>query len=496
MPPPLEAGTSHSDLAERYRVLLDIGRTLTGTLSHEDLYRTIYRETTRVLEAGGFYISLFDPQRDLATIVFYADRGTERHVEISYRGSDSDVIRTGEGALVEDRITVRSLMVVGDESTEITRSAITAPLRHKGRVLGAISTQSYRARAYGSDELELLQGIADLAAVAIENSRFVAELDRQRMEAEKIEEIGRALASSLDPQDVIQKVIDAALPLVAADGVVVWLVEEGTVVRAAAAGGEVRVPDGSEWDLRGTLFDRLWTERLPVVIDDLAGNGLVPEHLRDVLQGGSGVAVPLVVAREVAGALAAGSRRTNAFGDDDVRVLQRLASQTAVALENARLHAHLQALSLTDPLTGLPNRRQLQIHLERETAAARRGREVVVVLFDLDNFKGYNDSLGHLAGDDVLRAFGQILDEENRAMNLVARYGGDEFISVLSESTIEGARIYVERVAERVAEDPVLAPAGITVSHGLATFDREAMRRPDDIIHAADADLYRQKGMR
>ena len=494
--PPVEVGARPSGLAERYRVLLDIGHTLTGTLSPEELYRTIYRETARVLEAGGFYISLFDAARDLATIVFYADRGIERRVEITYRGSDSDVIRTGSGSLIEDRVAVRSLMVLGDEESEITRSAISAPLLHKGKVLGAISTQSYRPRAYGSDDLELLQGIADIAAVAVENARFVAELERQRTEAEKIEEIGRALAASLDPQDVLNKVIEAALTLVEADGATVWLVEEGTVARAAAGGGRIRIPDDMTWDLVGPIFDRLMRERMPVVIDDLAGSRQVPHHLREHLEGGSGLAVPLVVAGEVAGALSAGSTRKHHFRDEDVRVLRRLASQAAVALENARLHASLQALSLTDPLTGLPNRRHLQIHLEREVAAARRGRELVVCLFDLDNFKGYNDSMGHLAGDDALRAFGQVLADENRAMNLVARYGGDEFISVLSESTRDGAETYLRRVEERVAHDPVLGPAGITVSCGLARFDGGTMRGPGDLVQAADADLYRKKASR
>ena len=141
----------------------------------------------------------------------------------------------------------------------------------------------------------------------------------------------------------------------------------------------------------------------------------------------------------VAGVLSAGSVHQGFFHEDETHVLLRLASQASVALENARLHSSVQALSLTDALTGLPNRRHLNIHLEREVAAARRGRDLVICIHDLDNFKRYNDSAGHLAGDDALRAFGQILAEENRAMNMVARYGGDEFLSVLSESTVEGA---------------------------------------------------------
>ena len=480
---PSAAGTS---VAERYRVLLDIGRTLTGTLSRDDLYRAIHRETARVLEAAGFYISLYDAARDLATIVSYTDRGHDRRVEISYRGSVSEVIRSGQGAFVEDRVNVNSVMVVGEEDSDITRSAISAPLRHKGQVLGTISTQSYRPRVYSIDDLELLQGIADIAAVALE---------RQRREAEQIEEIDRAVASSLDPQEVLRKVIGAVVTLLRADGASVWLLE-GHAGRLAAAAGERTLPDGVEWDLRGGVYDRVVRERQPLIVDDFSSSPHLSVNMRPHMRTGSGILVPLVVGSEVVGALAACSNRDSFFADDETRVLLRLANQASVALENARLHSSLQALSLTDPLTGLPNRRHLNIHLEREVTAARRGRNLVICIHDLDNFKGYNDSFGHLAGDDALRAFGQILVEENRSMNLVARFGGDEFVSVLSESTVGGARIYVSRVKARVARDPILASAPITASTELAAFDREDMKTPEDIIRAADAELYGMKGER
>jgi diguanylate cyclase (GGDEF)-like protein len=489
----VEALQARTSVAERYRVLLDIGRSLTGTLSAEDLYRTIYVETARVLEAAGFYISLYDRARDLAPIVFYADRGTDRRVAISYRGSDSEVIRTGQGSLVGDRADVKSVMVVGEDGSDITRSAISAPLRHKGHVLGAISTQSYRAGAYSHDDLELLQGIADIAAVAIENARFVSVLERQRREAEQIEEIGRAVASSLDPQEVLRKVIDAALGLLRADSVAVWLLEPEGVARLAASGGERSFPEGFVWDLKGIILDRLTRDRTPFKVDDFANTPHLPKSMEPHLSGGSGVLVPLVVGQDVAGVLACRSNKPSFFADDETRVMLRLANQASVALENARLHSSLQALSLTDPLTGLPNRRHLNIHLEREVAAARRGRGLVICIHDLDFLKRYNDSAGHLAGDDALRAFGQILAEENRAMNLVARYGGDEFVSVLSESTHEGALIYVSRVDARMQRDPILSAAGITASTGLAAFNRETMKTPEDVIQSADADLYRKK---
>ena len=145
MKPTAEAKPSaRSGIAERYRLLVDIGRTLTDTLSTEDLYREICRGASRVLEAAGFYISLYDADRDLATIVFYADRGQDRRVEITYRGSESDVIRTGKAALVQDRAEMKSVLVVGEEGSDVTRSSITALSTHSpiARISGAVMSHT------------------------------------------------------------------------------------------------------------------------------------------------------------------------------------------------------------------------------------------------------------------------------------------------------------------------------------------------------------------
>jgi diguanylate cyclase (GGDEF)-like protein len=491
----MEAHITQSSLADRYRVLLDIGRTLTGTLSAESLYETIYRETAKVLEASGFYISLYDESQDLATVVFYADQGEERPVEISYRGSDSEVLRTGKSSLIDDGIQRHSLLVLGKEESEITRSAISAALAYQGRVIGALSAQSYRPGAYRESDLELLQGIADIAAIAIVNARRVAELNLRRLEAERIEEIGRAITGSLESDEVLRKVVHAVLEILGADGCHVWLPKAGKI-RIAASGGSIQAPEDTEWDtarIDGLIFTELVERRSPILIDDLSKSEMLPDALRGVISAGSAIAVPLIVEGEVAGALSAGKVEAHAFSQEDVHALQRLAGQASVALKNAKLHSSIQALSLTDPLTGLPNRRHLRVHMEREIAAARRGRPLNVVLFDLDDFKRHNDELGHVVGDEILALFGGILKTETRAMNLAARFGGDEFIVVLSEITLEGAVAHAKRIQEKVASEPKLAQYGVTVSFGIGAFDPDSMTDAEEVIHLADTNLYRSK---
>jgi len=493
--PPATKKTERPGDAERYRVLLEIGHELAATLGEDQLYEAIYRETAKALEASGFYISLHDQSRDLARIVFYADRGVVRRVDVAYRGSDSKAIRDRTSRLESDGLEDRSLMVLGDESSGVTRSAVTAPMIHHGRVLGVISSQSYEPDAYTEDDLALLEGIADIAAVALQNALQFKELERRRREAEKMEEIGRALSSELDPEMVLGRVVDAALDVLGVDGAAVWITDgrNGLECRVAASGGEVSLPRGLAWNIEGEVGRLLVDRREPVVLENLAASDLVPASLREHLASGSAIGVPIEVEGQVAGVLTAGSRQPRRFNKDDTAVLQRLARQTSIALQNAQLHANLHALSITDPLTHLPNRRRLQIHLDHEVAAARRGRALALAVFDLDNFKHYNDTFGHVAGDEILKAFADVLGEENRAMNLVARYGGDEFVAALTDTTAEGVHAYVERVQDRVTKDETLSRFGIEVSAGVAEFDLDHMATVNDLLRTADADMYRKK---
>jgi diguanylate cyclase (GGDEF)-like protein len=150
-----------------------------------------------------------------------------------------------------------------------------------------------------------------------------------------------------------------------------------------------------------------------------------------------------------------------------------------------------EQLALIDDLTGLPNRRLGRRFLEMEVAAAQRGRQITLVIFDLDNFKEYNDTHGHLAGDRVIQAMGGALAHNTRKMNMSARWGGEEFVSVLSDSNAVGAAVFASRVQDTLRA-LTEATHPVTVSAGIAEYGK-GIASVDDLISAADEALYRAK---
>lgn len=485
--------TSAPSFEERYAVLLDVARAITGTLRPDELYHAIYEQTRRVIETAEFHVSLYDPVADAATVVFCADRNGIRRPAARYEGADSVAIRERRPVLHHSAFPEPVLRALGSSSGPSARAAMAAPMIRDDRVLGIIGAQSDRPDAYDADDLELLAALAELAAVALENARHVAESEGRRREAERLEEIGRALASSLELRQVLERVIAATIDLADADAATVWLLKGENEVEIFMAGGDVALPIGVTLPVPPGLFLHIVQGRRSLIVADVRNHPLFPPEFRARFRAESAIAVPLVAEDRVIGALSVGHIEPRTYGDEDVRLLERLSFQTAIAVANARLHEQIRALSLTDPLTGLPNRRHLESVLAREFAAARRGRPLALVLFDLDHFKRYNDAAGHQAGDEALRSFGRILAAETRAIDLTARYGGDEFLSILSEADRDGGLLHAQRVADSVAHHPVLGKVG--VSAGIACYEA-SMMNADELVRAADRDLYLRKAAR
>jgi diguanylate cyclase (GGDEF)-like protein len=168
--------------------------------------------------------------------------------------------------------------------------------------------------------------------------------------------------------------------------------------------------------------------------------------------------------------------------------------------QNVALRAlsdRLAALSTTDPLTGVPNRRALDDHLADEMARARRyGTPLAVVMLDLDHFKQLNDHYGHAAGDHVLRHVARVLEGEKRRGDTIARYGGEEFVAILSHADGTAAQSWAERVRARLnatALDIAGEIVNVTASFGVAAAAGEAVPDGATMLEEADRALYEAK---
>jgi diguanylate cyclase (GGDEF)-like protein len=157
-------------------------------------------------------------------------------------------------------------------------------------------------------------------------------------------------------------------------------------------------------------------------------------------------------------------------------------------------NARLKETSFKDDVTGLYNRRFFSLRLEEELSRYRRfNHPVSVVLLDLDGFKAGNDEFGHAVGDDTLRDIAQILMKHSRGINVVSRYGGDEFAVLLVETSKAGARLYADRIREVVAKYPFSHGKVITASFGVASLPDDEAATAEDLFRAADDALYTAK---
>lgn len=188
--------------------------------------------------------------------------------------------------------------------------------------------------------------------------------------------------------------------------------------------------------------------------------------------------------------------RDEPFSESETFLLEYLLSGLVYPLRNAILYRHATTAAVSDPLTGVYNRAMLETTLTREVGLARRHKNPLsIIMMDIDHFKSINDSHGHLAGDEVIKALVACAAGRIRATDILARYGGDEFVVILSNTDLDGALILAERMRTAVQDIDYVTPTGVglafSVSMGVAKF--VASQSADELLQAADKALYGAK---
>ena len=253
---------------------------------------------------------------------------------------------------------------------------------------------------------------------------------------------------------------------------------------------------GMRISLKGERGISRWVavEGAPLYVPDVRNDD---RYVPGVPEAKSELAVPIKIRDRVLGVLNVESDKTDAFDQDEALLLQALASQLAVALELNRARGELDRLTITDPLTGVYNRRYLDRVLPTEKDRAERfERPFALLMLDLDDFKLINDRYGHRQGDHILVAFAQALQRNVRSIDAVIRYGGDEFLVVLLETDAQGAEKAARRIRQRVMEALESSPsvptdARIGVSMGLSV--RSPGENVDEKLAEADHRMYSEK---
>jgi diguanylate cyclase (GGDEF)-like protein len=233
----------------------------------------------------------------------------------------------------------------------------------------------------------------------------------------------------------------------------------------------------------------------PVLVPDVSAEPRFLERMS--LQGhGSFICVPLRVKKgEVIGVLNAHKPEPPAFTPNDLDLFQAVANEVAMALENAQLYQRTKDLSARDDLTGLFNRRHFFETLEKEAQRARRYRRVFsLLMLDLDHFKHYNDTHGHLKGDEVLKEVAHLLQGNVRGADVVARFGGEEFVMVLPEITKQGGMLAAEKIRAAMEQHPFFGrdrqPGGrMTATIGVATYPEDS-ENSLELVDLADQAMY------
>jgi len=336
----------------------------------------------------------------------------------------------------------------------------------------------------------------ELARQLIEHRALILMLKQQTDELDALKKLSINLTSSLELPDVLDAVVTEAIRLVFnARDVNIFLYKNQ------------KLSFGAALDSEGTR-NKPWSKpRSNGLTYSVARNGetIIVENTREhaLFQNipdnwaGSIIGIPLKVGNTVVGVMNLSRSKVGEFSPSELRLLNLLADQAAVAISNASLHQIISHQAYSDTLTGLPNRRALDERLEEEVMSARRNNySFAVVMMDLDGFKEVNDTYGHSTGDDVLRLVFNQMARGVRNTDFLARYGGDELTLILSQSDMSSAMVVTEKIVEGMKKLKFTFPNNkklkLGISGGIALYPIHA-RIGADLLRAADAALYQAK---
>ena len=382
------------------------------------------------------------------------------------------------------------------------RTLAAIPVIDDGVVRGVLALDRVDDRPFSPHEHELAAQAARYCLRAIQNERVFVQLERAKVEQGKLYRAAQALGAALSEREVVEAGVRAAREIASFELAAVTIWDEASkmheVCAARSEGGEIEDLVGQRFKHNTGLVSMVVTNRFPLPYKgefDPAHQVVLTKRLPWPSMP-SLLVLPLLHHDRPLGTLILGAKRRHAFGDTVRPTLEVLASHLAVSLSNARMVHKLETMATTDGMTGLLNKRaMLEQAAQKVAAASRFGRKLSVLVTDIDFFKKVNDTYGHDVGDLVIKGLGEILKRQKRTTDVVARFGGEEFVILCEQTDEAGAHQLGERIREELGKTVFHTPHGpltVTCSVGVATFP-EAGGTWDELFKAADEALYASK---
>ncbi len=424
-----------------------------------------------------------------------------RDEDLSRRGLQAVVYRRPEDAAGRRR---RSLLLrrlpegVARVSVDCRTAPPSPPLRREGAGLHLSAPVDLRAL---TTLIALERRLQDLEETGRRSRRVAGELSRY---LKILGEITRSSNAEFEPKRIMEVSLQKVRSLCPVGCWVVFLVDEEKsclTLEAGDGGGDLPRQAGSRLGMGEGLAGRVLRSRTAMAVSREQGAAApfpVPEIPAE-LPWTEILGLPLLSRGKAIGVvelIRTGEQRP--FRRRDIRALTLLLEPMSIAVENALLLRRSEELSITDDLTKLHNSRYLNSYLLREVQRSRRyGAKVSLIFLDLDGFKNVNDQHGHLAGSRALVEVGAVIRNMVREIDVVSRFGGDEFTVILPQTGPEGAQVIAERMRRHIEETVFLGTFGlhvrITASFGIACFPDNAQTK-DALIQKADQAMYRVKG--
>lgn len=479
---------------QELHMLNEIGRALSSTLDPDALFELILSEIRRLFDVNHFCVALHDTASNEINFEVEVSNGEVLPKSSRPFGGNNVIeylMRTRQPILIRENY-AEEIRKLGLEPENADKGSFCGvPLLLYERPIGAMVLQSPQERALDYGHLEMMRVLASETVIALENARLFREERAKSRRLTLFNNISRNIITTLNPDEMLAKIAEELEQVLEYSHIGIGLLDYSAkeiVIQAEA--GQHKGALGRRLGLDGNVVGRVArTGQMAVVTYDAQRSTGEP-----VLEGSEcAIALPIVYADQLHGVLYVETLKIAEFPQEEVLFLGTLADLISGALHNAIAFQKAQEQAITDGMTGLKTHRFFMEALSAEwKRSTRAGRSFSLVLMDLDRFKFVNDFYGHLDGDLVLQRVAHILEANCRRSDVVARYGGDEFVVLMPETDSEQSHQLAAKLRSWICSDPVLREKNVTSSFGVATFPLNGST-PQELIQVADASMYLSK---